>query len=261
MKLTIHHVAVSVSSRQIVSNIDLAVQPGEIVGLVGPNGSGKSTILRTVYRMLRPSAGFVQLGDDDVWQMSPRTSARQTAAVVQESTHDVAFTVAKMVQMGRTPHKGFFAGDTDHDWQVTTTALARVQMLDCANRPFNTLSGGEKQRVLIARALAQEPQLLVLDEPTNHLDIHYQLDILELVRSLGITTLVTVHDLNLAAAYCDRLYVLSAGTIVAEGTPEQVLTPHWLRDIFLVNAVIQRHPVTNRIQLALFPLSHRHEGG
>jgi len=134
-------------------------------------------------------------------------------------------------------------------------------MLDCANRPFNTLSGGEKQRVLIARALAQEPQLLVLDEPTNHLDIHYQLDILELVRSLGITTLVTVHDLNLAAAYCDRLYVLSAGTIVAEGTPEQVLTPHWLRDIFLVNAVIQRHPVTNRIQLALFPLSHRHEGG
>jgi iron complex transport system ATP-binding protein len=255
MKLEIEQVAVELSSRRIVEAVSLSVETGEVVGLIGPNGSGKSTLLRSVYRMLRPAAGIVRLGSDDVWQLSARESARRTGVVVQEMPSDFEFTVAEIVHMGRTPHKGMLSQDTQADEQIVVAALTRVNMLSFAERQFNTLSGGEKQRVLVARALAQQPKFLVLDEPTNHLDIHYQLEILELVRSLGITTLVTLHDLNLAAAYCQRLYLLRAGRIIASGTPEQVLTPELLREVFLVQAIVGTHPVTGAIQLAFVPIS------
>jgi len=258
MKLDVEQVAVELSSRRIVNDVSLSVAPGEIVGLIGPNGSGKSTLLRSVYRMLRPAAGAVRLGGDDVWQLSARESARRTGVVVQEMPSDFEFTVAEVVQMGRTPHKGMLAQDTQQDAQIVLSALQRVNMLDFAERSFSTLSGGEKQRVLVARALAQQPQFLVLDEPTNHLDIHYQLEILELVRSLGITTLVTLHDLNLAAAYCQRLYLLREGRIIASGPPAQVLTPVLLREVFLVEVIVGQHPVTGALQLAFLPRPHEH---
>jgi iron complex transport system ATP-binding protein len=253
MRLEIEQVAVELSSRRIVEEVSLSVEQGEVVGLIGPNGSGKSTLLRAVYRMLRPAAGVVKLSGDDVWQLSARESARRTGVVVQEMPSDFEFTVAEVVQMGRTPHKGILAQDTQEDAQIVAAALQRVNMIAFAERQFSTLSGGEKQRVLVARALAQQPKFLVLDEPTNHLDIHYQLEILELVRSLGITTLVTLHDLNLAAAYCQRLYLLRAGRIVAAGVPEQVLTPELLREVFLVDAVVGQHPLTGALQLAFVP--------
>ncbi len=259
MKLEVDHVVVNLSSRRIVDEVSLTVTPGEIVGLIGPNGSGKSTLLRAIYRMLRPAAGLVQLGGDDVWQLSARESARRTGVVVQESPSDFDFTVAEVVQMGRTPHKRMLAADSQEDARIVADALLRVAMDGFAERSFGTLSGGEKQRVLVARALAQQPQFLVLDEPTNHLDIHYQLEILELVRSLAITTLVTLHDLNLAAAYCQRLYLLRAGQIVASGAPEQVLTPKLLREVFLVDVVLGRHPATGTLQLAFLPLLHHPE--
>ncbi len=255
MKLDVEQVAVDLSSRRIVNEVSLSVAPGEVVGLIGPNGSGKSTLLRAIYRMLRPAAGAVRLGGDDVWQLSARESARRTGVVVQETPSDFEFTVAEVVAMGRTPHKGMLAQDTQADAQIVAAALQRVQMDGFVERQFSTLSGGEKQRVLVARALAQQPQFLVLDEPTNHLDIHYQLEILELVRSLGITTLVTLHDLNLAAAYCQRLYLLRTGQIVAAGAPEQVLTPALLREVFLVDAVVGRHPLTGALQLAFVPIA------
>jgi iron complex transport system ATP-binding protein len=258
MRLAVEQVAVELSGRRIVDEVGLSVEPGEVVGLIGPNGSGKSTLLRAVYRMLRPAAGYVRLGGDDVWRLSARESARRTGVVVQETPSDFEFTVAEVVQMGRTPHKGMLAQDTGEDVQIVVAALRRVQMLAFAERQFSTLSGGEKQRVLMARALAQQPKFLVLDEPTNHLDIHYQLEILELVKSLGITTLVTLHDLNLAAAYCGRLYMLQAGRIVAAGAPEAVLTSERLRSVFLVDAVLGRHPVTGSLQLAFMPVPHVH---
>ena len=142
--------------------------------------------------------------------------------------------------------------------QAIAAALRRVNMGAFAERQFNMLSGGEKQHVLVARALAQQPRFLVLDEPTNHLDIHYQLEILELVKSLGITTLITLHDLNLAAAYCARLYMLGTGRIVAAGVPEEVLTPARLREVFLVDAVTGRHPVTGTLQLSFVATPHQH---
>ena len=250
MQLEVNSVAVQIESRRIVEEISLHVAPGEIVGLIGPNGSGKSTLLRSIYRLLKPVAGYVQLGGDDVWKLSARESARRTGVVVQETPSDFEFSVAEVVEMGRTPHKGLFEADNQQDEQIVQEALQRVNMAEFGERSFNTLSGGEKQRVLVARALAQEPKLLVLDEPTNHLDIRYQLEILNLVRSLGITTLVTLHDLNLAAAYCHRLYLLAAGRIAVAGAPEEVLTPEWVRSVYGVEAVRGQHPVTGRLQLA-----------
>ena len=249
MKLDVNQVAVAIESRRIVDEVSLQVAPGEIVGLIGPNGSGKSTLLRSVYRLLKPAAGFVRLGDDDVWKLNARESARRTGVVVQETPSDFDFTVREVVEMGRTPHKGMLEGDNVHDAQIVDDALARVNMTAFVARSFNTLSGGEKQRVLVARALAQQPKLLVLDEPTNHLDIRYQLEILNLVRGLGITTLVTLHDLNLAAAYCHRLYLLSNGRIVTAGAPVDVLTPDWVRAVYGVEAHCGVHPVTGQLHL------------
>jgi iron complex transport system ATP-binding protein len=259
MRLEIDHVAVAIGAKRIVHEASLEVEPGSIVGLIGPNGSGKSTLLRSVYRLLRPAAGYVRLGGDDVWQLSAKESARRTGVVVQETPTDFEFTVSEVVAMGRTPHKGMLAADTAADAEIVAAALRRVNMRAFVERQFSTLSGGEKQRVLVARALAQQPRFLVLDEPTNHLDIHYQLEILELVKSLGITTLITLHDLNLAAAYCQQLYMLQAGRIVASGAPEAVLTPERLRGVFLVDAVVGRHPVTGALQLAFVATPHRHE--
>lgn len=250
MKLEVNDVAVAIASRRIVEEVSLHVATGEIVGLIGPNGSGKSTLLRAVYRLLRPVAGYVQLGGADVWQLSAREAARRTAVVVQETPSDFDFTVREVVEMGRTPHKGLLEADNAHDATLVAEALHRVNMASFGERSFNTLSGGEKQRVLVARALVQEPKLLVLDEPTNHLDIRYQLEILNLVRDLGITTLVTLHDLNLAATYCQRLYLLSAGRIVAAGTPEEVLTPAWIHDVYGVATTCIPHPTTGHLLLS-----------
>jgi iron complex transport system ATP-binding protein len=259
MKLDVEQIAIDLSSKRIVDEVSLTIAPGEVVGLIGPNGSGKSTLLRSIYRMLRPVAGAIRLGDDDVWQLSARESARRTGVVIQETLSDFEFTVTEVVQMGRTPHKSMLSSDTQNDARIVAAALQRVNMEGFAERQFTTLSGGEKQRVLIARALAQQPRFLVLDEPTNHLDIHYQLEILGLVRSLGITTLVTLHDLNLAAAYCQRLYLLRAGRIVAAGSPADVLTPALMREVFLVDVVVGRHPVTGTLQLAFLSCSHQHK--
>ena len=254
MKLELSQICIDIEAKRIVQEVNLKVDSGEIVGLIGPNGSGKSTLLRSVYRMLKPAAGFVHLGDNDVWQLSAKRSAQRTGVVVQEHSSEFEFTVAEVVEMGRTPHKQAFEHDTSEDMDICRDALARVDMTAFSTRLFSTLSGGEKQRVLVARALAQEPKLLVLDEPTNHLDIHYQLELLELITSLGITTLVTLHDLNLAANYCHRLYLLSQGHIAASGMAHEVLTPKQLQETFNVDATPYTHPVTGKLQLSFAPL-------
>ena len=257
VRLETQGLAVDLAGKRIVTDIDLYVQTGEVVGLIGPNGSGKSTLLRAIYRHHRPVEGVVRLGSDDVWQLNARAAAQRTGAVIQETPSEFDFSVREVVQMGRTPHKGLLSQDTREDAAIVSEALARVGMLALAERSYETLSGGEKQRVLVARALAQQPKLFILDEPTNHLDIQHQLELLELVQSLGMTTLVTLHDLNLAAAYCQRLYLLFEGHIVAAGTPEDVLTPARLRRVFKVEAVCGQHPASGALQLAFTPLTSR----
>lgn len=254
LPITVGDVSVVLDEVPIVAGIDMRVDPGEMVGIIGPNGSGKSTLLRTVYRALRPAAGAVLLGPDDVWRLSAKESARRTAVVAQETPSDFDFSVLEVVFMGRTPHKSLLAGDSDQDWEIVADALAKVDMLDKATRIYATLSGGEKQRVLLARALAQESRILILDEPTNHLDIRAQIDLLELVRSLGVTTLAALHDLNLAASYCDRLYMMQAGQVVAAGPVQEVLTPDLLATVFGIGAHCGVHPVTGQVHIAFAPL-------
>ena len=232
LSLSLSGVTVAVGSVEICSEVSLEVDAGQVVGIIGPNGSGKTTLLRAVYRVLRPRLGRVVVGEDDLWDLRPSEAARRVAVVVQEPRSDFEFTVREVVAMGRSPHQSPFARESADDRQRVDDALAHVDIAELATRSFSTLSGGEKQRALIARALVQEARVLVLDEPTNHLDIRYQLEVLELVRGVGVTTLMSVHDVNLAAEYCDHVVVLQGGRVQAAGPVETVLIPEVLEPVF-----------------------------
>jgi iron complex transport system ATP-binding protein len=255
MRLELVDLRLEIAGRTIVRDVVLDVPDGTFAGLIGPNGSGKSTMLRAVYRHLRPRGGAVLVSGDDCWQMPARQAARRIATVPQERPAEVDLTVWEMVAMGRTPHKTAFGRDDAVDRAAVGSAIERVGLVPLAHRRFGELSGGEKQRVVLARALAQEAPVLVLDEPTNHLDVRYQLDVLELVRDLGVTTLAAMHDLNLAATYCDMLHVLEAGELVASGPPASVLTPSILARVFGVGAEVTVSARTGRPQLTFRPLS------
>ncbi|WP_406724440.1 ABC transporter ATP-binding protein [Streptomyces sp. GD-15H] len=252
-ELTVDGITLTAGARTLVRDVSLTARPGEVIGLVGPNGSGKSSLLRAVYRVLRPDAGRIRVDGTDAWSLSVRQLARDVAAVVQESGADFDLTVREVVAMGRTPHKRLLDGDTPEDAELIESALRSVDATGLAGRPFDRLSGGERQRVLIARALAQQPSLLVLDEPTNHLDIRHQLDVLGALRRLPVTVLVALHDLNLAAHYCDRLYVLSDGEVTACGPPADVLTPRLLAEVYGVTAEVAVHPRTGSPHVTFVP--------
>ncbi|MEV0387180.1 ABC transporter ATP-binding protein [Nonomuraea sp. NPDC050643] len=248
MKLDLHGVSVTLDGHPIVREAGLLAGDGEFVGLVGPNGCGKSTLLRTIYRALRPSAGLITVDGDDVHRLPARQAARRTAVLAQDTPPDLDFTVAEIVAMGRTPYRP----DASVDEDLCARALERVGLTGAADRIFATLSGGEKQRALLARALAQQTRLLLLDEPTSHLDIRHQLQLLHLVRDLGtkqgITTVAVLHDLNQAATFCDRLYLMNAGRIVAGGPPDQVLTPDLISQVYGVRAVPRTQLVFERLK-------------
>ena len=232
LSLSLSGVTVAVGSVEICSEVSLEVDAGQVVGIIGPNGSGKTTLLRTVYRVLRPRLGRVVVGEDDLWELRPSEAARRIAVVVQEPRSDFEFTVREVVAMGRSPHQSSFARESAEDRQRVDDALSHVSITDLSTRSFGTLSGGEKQRALIARALVQEARVLILDEPTNHLDIRYQLEVLELIRGVGVTTLMSIHDVNLAAEYCDHVVVLQSGRIQAAGPVGTVLLPEVLEPVF-----------------------------
>jgi iron complex transport system ATP-binding protein len=254
MDLTLDGLSVVTDGRSLVRELSLRVESGSVVGLVGPNGSGKSTALRCVYRALRPSSGTVWVGEDDLARVTARESARVIAAMTQDGGVDLAFTVEEVVALGRTPHLRGNQPLSERERQLCEQAMDRLDIRHLARRVVLTLSGGERQRVLLARALVQEPEILVLDEPTNHLDVRHQVGLLSLLRGSGLTVLVVLHDLNLAAAACDRLGVLSRGRLVAAGPPVDVLTAELVRDVFGVEASVVPHPLTGDPQL-LYSLS------
>lgn len=224
----------SFGEHPVLRGVDLAVRPGEVLGLVGPNGSGKTTLLRLLTAALRPDRGEVLLGGRPLARIGGRERARRLAIVVQESAGELPMTVADLVLLGRTPHRG--AGRAGHGREIAARALERVGALHLAGREVAQLSGGERQRVLIARALAQEPEVLLLDEPTNHLDIGYQHEVLHVVRGLGLATIVVLHDLNLASRYCDRVALLHEGRVLASGPPSAVLQGPQLEQVYAVGA-------------------------
>ena len=252
MRLEVDRVNWSVDGKQILRDVSIHVYEGSITGLIGPNGSGKSSLLRCIYRAIRPDSGIITLGGDDLRRMDSRESARRIAVVLQEYPSDFQFTVGEIVSMGRNPHKGMFDRDTPADRQLIREALARVGLAGFSHRNFNTLSGGEKQRVVIARTLTQQAKFLVLDEPTNHLDIRYQLETMELVKGLGMTTLAALHDLNVASNYCDFIHVIDQGRIVASGPPQDVLRPALIEEVFGVGAKVGTDPLTGRPSLNFY---------
>lgn len=243
--VAIESLVLEVGATRLLDSITLTVPAGSFVGICGPNGSGKSTLLRCVQRAAKPCQGVVLLDGTDVASIPPRRLARRVGVVLQERPDDLDFTVHEMVAMGRGPHRRLLDPFDDAERALVDRALARVGLTSLASRPFRTLSGGERQRVLVARALAQQTALLLLDEPTNHLDLRYQVEVLDLVRGLGITVIAALHDLQLAARFCDEVHLLANGRLVAGGPPARVLTSETLREVFRVDVAV--HDVDGRL--------------
>ncbi len=254
MRLSVENLSYSYGGQgDAITDVCLSVDRGEFVGLIGPNGSGKSTVLKNVYRGLTPDRGSILLDGEDLMKMPFRKSALKLAVVGQENDVPFDFLVEEIVAMGRTPHKKLFDVDNAHDKQIVHHALEHLGMENMAKRSYLHLSGGEKQRVIIARAVAQESDFLILDEPTNHLDISYQMQIFDFIRRLKVTVLSAIHDLNMAALYCDRIYVLKNGRIVLQGTPEEVLTPENIYDVYGVRSSVEKHPITGKLSITFLP--------
>jgi iron complex transport system ATP-binding protein len=242
MTISAENVCWAAGRRMIVDGVSVTVQPGEMLGLLGPNGSGKSTLLRLICRLRKVGSGIITLDGRNIDQISRAHLARRVALVEQQATTDGEVSVVDVVKLGRTPHRSPLTPWTDRDDAAVESALRHVGMGDKRGQLWHTLSGGERQRVHIARALAQTPTELLLDEPTNHLDIQHQLEILALVGKLPVTSIVALHDLNLAAIFCDRLVVLKAGKVVAAGTPDEVLTEELIWSVFGVRAMVGSSP-------------------
>lgn len=228
------------ASRPIIKDISFDVEPRSVTVIVGANGAGKSSLLRCIYRLHRPLGGQVFLDGNDIWKMPPREVACRIATVLQEAAPDFPFTVREVIAMGRTPHRRGLFDIASGDEKIVEPMLERFDLLALADEAFDVISGGERQRTLIARALVQEPGLLVLDEPTNHLDIRHQLEILEALRSLDMTIVMTLHDLTLAAQLADQVVVMHEGHVIARGAPADVLIPSVIRRAFDVDATVSQ---------------------
>lgn len=228
----------------ILSDISFVVPKGQIMAICGANGAGKSSLLRLIYRHQAPRQGIVRLMGKDIWSIGASETARYLAAVLQEQPTDFALTARQIVALGRLPHRRGWRAErscpANEDARIIDAAILRMDLNQLADRAFGTLSGGERQRVMVARALAQQPRVLVLDEPTNHLDIRHQLELLALLKGLGLTVIATLHDLTLAAEFAERVLILSEGRILADGTPEQALSETTLAAAFHVKARIDR---------------------
>jgi iron complex transport system ATP-binding protein len=251
--LRIEEVSFAYRDRSVLERVSLEVVRGERFGLLGPTGSGKSTLVRLLSRVLEPASGRIVLGGRPLAEYSARALARRVAVVPQETALDFPFSVLEVVLMGRAPHLGGLGFEGDRDLVAAEAAMASTGIADLAGRFFHELSGGEKQRVVIARALAQEPELLLLDEPTTFLDIRHVVEIFDLLSALsserGITLVVVLHDLNLAALYLDRLGFLKHGRLHVCGTPETVLTYRTIREVYETDVYVHRNELTGKLNV------------
>ncbi|MDH7606996.1 MAG: ABC transporter ATP-binding protein [Candidatus Bathyarchaeota archaeon] len=244
-------------SVKVLEGVSFSVNAGELVGLLGPNGSGKTTLLRAISRTLKPKVGTVLLNEADVYNMKSSDVAKNMAVVPQSSSLEFEFTALDLVLMGRHPHMRRFEREDRTDLEIAKEAMKLTNTWQLAEKPINELSGGERQLVMIARALAQNPKVLLLDEPTSHLDANNQIGIMDLLRKIckekGIAALAVFHDFNLAARYCDSVILLHKGKIFALGKTDEVLTEENVSKVFSVEVIVRRHPITN--SLYIVPIS------
>ena len=258
MKLNIENISYSIDGKLIVDGVSLGIEEGAFVGLVGPNGCGKSTLLKNIYRVYRPNAGAVYIDGRDVAQMSSRETAREMSVMQQENNVEFDMTVFDMAMLGRFAHQKMFGNDMLREREIVRAALREVGMEGYEDRSFLSLSGGEKQRTLVARALVQQAALIILDEPTNHLDIGYQYQIMSILKKQKLTVFSSIHDLNVASCYCDRIVLMKAGRIVDAGTPEEMFVPENIRLLFGVDTQVTVNSVTGRPNIVFIPSA---EGG
>lgn len=249
MKLAADSVCWHAGRKAIVDGVTVSVEPDRTLGVIGPNGSGKSSLIRLLAGLRVPAAGEVVLEGKEIASFGRRELARRVAVVEQHSTTEANVTVMDVVRLGRTPHRSALSPYTEEDDRIVAEALARVGLQDRKEQSWHTLSGGERQRVQLARALAQSPSILILDEPTNHLDIQHQIELLRLVVALPVTTIVAIHDLNLAARFCDAIAVLAEGRLVASGSPDEVLTEEMIAGVFGVKAHVSTSQHHGRLHI------------
>ncbi len=227
---------------EILRDLNFTIQPNQFIGVIGPNGAGKSSLLRCLFGKNKISSGALTFNQKEVSSYSRKSLAQEIAVVLQEPPTHFDMSVFELVSMGLIPRQSLLSFSTQTDRDSVEQAIVNVGLWSKTQRPFNTLSGGEKQRVMLARAIVQKTQVLILDEPTNHLDIQHQIEVLHLVKAMNITVLLSIHDLNMAAAFCDQIILMDKGKIVQQGGCETVLTTTNLKRVFKVNANIDRHP-------------------
>ncbi|RSI41589.1 ABC transporter ATP-binding protein [Streptococcus sanguinis] len=238
MDLTCQNIHYAVGQKEILKGISLKVEGNQFHTILGPNGSGKTSLLKTIYRQIKPDSGNIYLDGRPLEQVSIKKAAQKIAVVTQFNHLQFDCTVQEIVMLGRTPHLSLFQKESEKDYALVRHALSQVDMLDKGDRTYLSLSGGEKQRVLLARALAQQPSLLLLDEPTNHLDIKYQLDMLRIVKDLNINVLAVLHDIQLACRYSDYLYLMKGGEIAYQGAPKEAITHDSLQAVYGIQSKV-----------------------
>lgn len=260
MTLDVHDIGFSYGKNPILHGATFTVQTGSFCALLGPNGSGKSTLTKVIARVHAPQHGTVLLDDEDLLKLPRRTAARLVSYVPQSSEVPFDLSVRESVLLGRTPHFGMRPGSDD--WEIVENVIERLDLTALSNRNVASLSGGQAQRVLIARALAQQPQVLLLDEPTSALDLRYQVDTLDLVRTItheqGISAIVAIHDLVHAAFFCDHIILLQNGRIVADGHPTEALTSELVSEVYALDIVVEHHDNHSDIHPRLFDRGRTH---
>ncbi len=263
--LSVRNITAGYDEHIVVEHVSFDVASGEFVGLIGPNGCGKTTLLRVISGVLPAKSGSVLVQGVPLEKLGRRQLARIMACLSQDLTLDLAFTVREITLMGRSPHLATFGRETQQDCEITERSMALADVSGLADRLVTEISGGERQRALIAMCLAQEPQVFLLDEPTSHLDIGHQLAILDLIRDLnrqtGMTVVAVFHDLNLASEYCDRLVVLHQGQVEALGPPDAVLTANMVSRVYGANVLAQLNPVSCRPHIVVSAGSNRRSHG
>lgn len=229
-----------IGEARICKNINIGFSENKFTGIIGPNGSGKSTLLKQIYRVLEPSLGTIYLKNIDINRIKPKEFAKMLAVLPQENNSDFDYTVSDVILMGRFPYHNIFTSNSLYaeDYKLLNECINLVGLANSEKRIFRTLSGGEKQRVLLARALITKSNILILDEITNHLDIGYQYKILEILRKLDLTIIAAIHDLNLAIKFCDEIVLINEGEIIATGSPKEIITEKILKDVFKIKAQI-----------------------
>ena len=227
---------------EILRDLNFTIQPNQFIGVIGPNGAGKSSLLRCLFGKNQISSGSLSFNQEEVSSYSRKSLAQEIAVVLQEPPTHFDMSVFELVSMGLIPRQSLLSFSTQTDRDEVEQAVADVGLSAKTQMPFNTLSGGEKQRVMIARAIVQKTKVLILDEPTNHLDIQHQIEVLHLVKAMNITVLLSIHDLNMAAAFCDQIILMDKGEIIQQGDCQSVLNTKNLKQVFKINANIDSHP-------------------